>query len=140
MTKELNEKGLKQRQDAARLHGVYAFRDRGPSALQAEERGTYAALQDQLSTRPGAIEALQEQATQTMLLAEIAQSYCVRQHRAGVDLDKIALFRSLPAFWNSANRALKTYLDVIPDDSMPESAEIIHIQEMIKEHDKENAK
>ena len=35
----------------------------------------------------------------------------------GKPLDDIPLLRALPAFWNSANRALKTYLDVLPDDS-----------------------
>jgi len=107
---------IKQRKEAALKHGVFAFRDHGPSALTKEQRGTYAALQDQLSTRQGAIEVLKEQATQAMLLAEIAQSYCVQQHEAGKSLDEIALLRSLPAFWNSANRALKTYLDVLPKE------------------------
>lgn len=119
-----------------RVHGVYSFRDHGPSALEPEKRSKYAELQEQLSTKPGVIEALREQATQTMMLALIAQSYVIEQKQAGQVLDEIDLLRALPAFWNSANRALKTYLDVIPDDGTPESAELIHIQEVLAEHEK----
>ena len=97
-------------------HGVFAFERRGEAALSTEQRGKYAELQDQLATRRGAMEALREQATQTMLLALIAQSYVVEQKQAGKSLDDIALLRSLPAFWNSANRALKTYLDIMPKE------------------------
>jgi hypothetical protein len=107
---------IEQRQTAAKTHGVFAFRDRGPSALEPEQRGKYVELQEQLSSRPGAIDALREQAIQTMLLAEIAQSYCVTEYKSGKSLDDIALLRALPAFWNSANRALKTYLDILPID------------------------
>jgi hypothetical protein len=114
--RKLSDSERKQREEAPLKHGVYRLRDHGPSALDPEQRGKYAELQDQLSTRQGAIEALKEQATQAMLLAEIAQSYCVTQYKAGKCLDDIALLRALPAFWNSANRALKTYLDVLPKD------------------------
>jgi hypothetical protein len=110
------EAEIEQRQTAAKTHGVFSFRDRGPSALEPEQRGKYAELQDQLSTRQGSIDALREQAIQTMLLAQIAQSYCVTQYKSGACLDDIALLRSLPAFWNSANRCLKTYLDILPKE------------------------
>jgi uncharacterized protein YjcR len=115
-------------------HGAYAFRDHGPDSLSTEKRGKYAELQEQLSTRPGAFEALKEQATQTMLLALIAQSYVVEQKQAGKSLDDIALLRALPAFWNCANRALKTYLDVLPkDDKRLDLGEAI--TKPIKEHE-----
>jgi hypothetical protein len=97
-------------------HSVYRLRDQGPDSLSSEQRGKYAELTEQLSTRLGAINALREQAIQTMLLAEIAQSYCVSEYKTGKVLDDIQLLRSLPAFWNSANRALKTYLDVLPKE------------------------
>jgi hypothetical protein len=121
-------------------HGVYRVRDHGPGALEPEQRGKYAELQDQLITRQGSIDVLREQATQTMLLAQIAQSYVVSEYKAGKSLDDIALLRSLPGFWNSANRALKTYLDVLPKDGAPMSAELIKIQRIVDEHDKQNNK
>ena len=115
--RKITAKGIAQRQDAPLKHGVYRVRDNGPSALTTEQQGEYASLSIQLSTRQGAIDALKEQATQAMLLAQIAQSYVVTQHEAGKSLDDIALLRALPAFWNSANRALKTYLDVLPKEN-----------------------
>ena len=125
---------IEQRQEAAKTHGVFAFRDRGPSALEPTQRGKYAELQEQLSTRPGTIEALREQAAQTMLLAQIAQSYVVTEYKAGRSLDSIALLRALPAFWNSANRCLKTYLDVLPnDENILELGETI--TKAVKEHE-----
>ena len=116
MSRKITASGIAQRANANLKHGVYRLRDSGPGSLDAEKRGKYVELQDQLSSRQGVIETLREQACQTMLLAEIAQSYIVEQKQAGKSLDDIALLRSLPAFWNSANRALKTYFDVLPDD------------------------
>jgi hypothetical protein len=134
MTRNITAKGVAQRQEAAKSHGVYASERRGPAALSIEQRGKYAELHDQLSTRQGAIDALREQATQAMLLALIAQSYVVTQHEAGKSLDDIVLLRSLPAFWNSANRALKTYLDVIPkDDKRLTLGEVI--TQAVKDHE-----
>jgi hypothetical protein len=125
---------IEQRQEAAKTHGVFAFRDRGPDALQPTQRGKYAELQEQLSTRPGVIDALREQAVQTMLLAFIAQSYVVEQRNRGKSMDDIALLRSLPAFWNSANRCLKAYLDVLPsEENVLDLGEAI--TKAVKEHE-----
>ena len=66
MTRNITAKGVAQRQEAAKSHGVYAFERRGEAALSTDQRGKYAELQDQLSTRQGAIDALREQATQSM--------------------------------------------------------------------------
>jgi hypothetical protein len=116
------------------IHGVYRLRDHGPAALEPEQRGRYAELQDQLSTKPGAVDALREQAIQTMLLAQIAQSYCVTQYKQGASLDNIALLRVLPAFWNSANRCLKAYLDVLPsEENVLDLGEAI--TKAVKEHE-----
>jgi hypothetical protein len=107
---------LEQRQKAARKHGVYAVMGRGVDALEPHQRGIYAELADQLSTRQGAVEALRDAAIHTVLLAQIAQSYCIEQFQQGKSLDKIALLGKLPAFWNSANRAIRAYYDVLPDE------------------------
>jgi hypothetical protein len=115
-------------------HGTYAFQHRGPDALQPAQRGKYAELQELLSTRPGAIDALKEQAIQTMMLAFIAQSYVVEQKNSGKSLDDIALLRCLPGFWNSANRCLKAYLDVLPrEENVLDLGEAI--SKAVKEHE-----
>jgi hypothetical protein len=112
---------------AARKHGVYAMRDRGAEAMTAAQRSQYAELQEQLETRQGVIKVLREAAAQTVILAQVAQSYCVKRHKSGMPLGEIALLRALPAFWNSAGRALKVYLDILPDDR-----EVLELSEHIK--------
>jgi hypothetical protein len=107
---------VEQRQKAARKHGVYAVMGRGVDALEPHQRGIYAELQEQLSTRQGTVEALKDAAINTIVLAQIAQSYCIDQFQQGKSLDKIALLGKLPAFWNSAGRAIRAYLDTIPDE------------------------
>ena len=117
---------LQQRRKASRTHGIYALRDRGEEAMTPSQRGAYAELQAQLSTRAGTIEALRDAAANTIMLAQVAQSYCVKQHQAGVPLGDIPLLRALPAFWNSAGRAIKSYLDTLPDEQ-----EVLDLGEMI---------
>jgi len=113
----MTDAALRQRQNASKTHGTYAVRDRGQEAMTPTQRSKRAELIEQFETREGVVMALRDQAVDTLILAQIAQSYCVSQTQAGKPLDKIALLRSLPAFWNSAGRALKNYLDTIPDDS-----------------------
>jgi len=122
----------------AETHGVYAIRDHGETAMTPDQRSTTAMPKDQLSTREGAIEALKDAAINTIMLAQVAQNYCVEEHRQGKSLDKIALLRSLPAFWNSAGRALKTYLEYIPAGTDPYDAELDHIQQVIDGHNTED--
>ena len=115
----MTKAALRQRQNASKTHGTYAVRDRGQEAMTPTQRSRFAEIQEQLSDRAGAIEALKEQATHTFMLAQVAQSYCVEQYQAGKPLDRIPLLRNLPAFWNSAGRALKNYLDTLPKDIDP---------------------
>jgi len=81
------------------------------------QRSHRAELIEQFETRQGVVTALRHQAVDTLILAQIAQSYCVSQHQQGKSLDKIPLLRNLPAFWNSAGRAMKNYLDTLPKDA-----------------------
>jgi hypothetical protein len=122
------EAEIEQRRKAARKHGVDAIRRRGQAAMTPGQRGHYTELQEQLSTREGAVDALRDAAVNTIMLAQVAQSYCVEQHQGGKPLDQIPLLRSLPAFWNSAGRALKVYLETLPDDK-----EVLDLAEHIKQ-------
>jgi hypothetical protein len=116
-TQQAGEKMVPKKGDRNALtHGVYAIRDHGPTAMTPAQRGQYAELIEQLATREGTIDALRDAAVNTVILAQVAQNYCVSMHQAGEPLDQIPLLKSLPAFWNSAGRALKVYLDTIPDD------------------------
>jgi len=119
-TKEvMSEAELEQRSDAgqrSRIHGTYAIRDRGQEAMTPVQRSKYAELQEQLLTRQGTEDAMRDAAVNTLMLAGVAQSFCIEQHQKGIPLDRIELLSKLPMFWNSANRALKTYLDTLPKE------------------------
>jgi hypothetical protein len=119
----------------AQKHGVFALRDNGERAMTAEQRKTAGQLKRQLESREGVVDALRDAATQTVILASVAQQYCVDQHQAGRPLDDIALLRSLPAFWNSAGRALKTYLDSLPKDS----PDAIDLDELRRQYGDDNS-
>jgi len=131
-----SEAEIKQRVEAGkarRVHGTYAVRDRGEEAMTPTQRGKFAELQEQLDTRHGAVGALKDAAVNTIMLANIAQSYCVEQHREGKSLDKIALLRSLPAFWNCAGRAIKAYIEAMPKDD----DDVIDLEELRQRYGKD---
>ena len=129
----MSQEELQQRMEASKTYGVYAIRDRGEDAMTPVQKSKHAELQEQLGTRAGVIEALQDQAVNTIMLAQVAQSYCIERHRIGVPLDSISLLRALRAFWNSAGRALKNYLDTLPDEK-----DILDIGETIAKAVKEH--
>lgn len=112
----LTQKELEQRRQASRTHGVYAVQQRGEDAMTPAQRSRSVELQEQLTDREGVILAMRDAVVSSLAVAEIAQSYVIQQHKAGRQLDTIPLFTKLPLFWNSANRALKAYLDTFPAD------------------------
>jgi len=93
-------------------HGVYATKTMTP-----ERRSMRAELAEQLDTRAGVIDALKGAAIDTYTLAQVAQAYVIQKQAEGAELDNIALLGRLPAFWNSAGRALKALLDAMPKDA-----------------------
>jgi len=116
MTKQLSDKNLRQRQMAARSHGVFALRDRGEAALDEAGRGRFAELVEQVGTRSGVEELLKEHAAREILMFEIAMSYIASKKDEGVDLGNIAIYTRLPAFMNSVSRTLKDLITLLPDD------------------------
>lgn len=115
----MSEAELQQRSDAGQKnieHGVYAFRDRGQAALTDTGRSRLAELQEQVSERSKAVELLKEFTAKSVLIAELAMGYVSTKKREGVELDKIAVFRALPAFLNTAARTLKDLIALLPDD------------------------
>ena len=101
---------------AARKHGAYAIEERGEAAMDRPQRSRYVELQEQLQDREGVVAALVDQAAKLLVMVEAAQSYVAGQAKAGYPLGDIPLLRSLPAFWNSANRALLAVLANLPSD------------------------
>jgi hypothetical protein len=116
---EMSETELQQRSDAGQKstdHGVYAFRDRGEAALTDTGRSRLAVLQEQVGERSTAIELLKEFTAKSVLIAELAMGYVSTKRSEGVELDKLAVFRALPAFLNTAARTLKDLIALLPND------------------------
>jgi hypothetical protein len=112
----LTEAEQEQREEAAKKHGVYAFRDRGSKALKKPQRSRLAELDELVQSRPGVIQLLQERASHAVLMAEMALFYVSEEAQAGVPIVEIPIAKNLPAFFNSAGRALKDLLSELPED------------------------
>ena len=110
----VTEKAREQRRLAARKHGAWSILERGPDAMDNEQRSMYAELQEQLSEHAGVIDALRDQCAQSIMVAQVAADYVSKQAQSGVPLDEIRLLRALPAFWNSAARMMGALLALLP--------------------------
>jgi hypothetical protein len=113
---KMSEEELKQRQDASHTHGAYALRDRGKSALQGSATSRLEELEEAVHERKSAIELLKEHTAKSVLIAELALGYVSNKRAQGVELENLAVFRALPAFFNSATRALRDLIALLPDD------------------------
>lgn len=128
MSNKLTAKDLEQKQQAARKHGTYAIRDRGSAAMTPTQRSRRAELVEQLETKAGIIEAMRDQAVDLLVMCGVAQSFVIGEHQAGKLLDEIKLLTALPKFFNATGRALKQYLDAMPDDS-----EVLDLAEHVRQ-------
>lgn len=128
----LSDEQLEQRQQAARTHGAHSFEARGVEALTNEQRPIYTEIREQVQTRDGVLELLKEQTVKAVMMVELLTAYAVESQRAGVPLDDIKTFNRLPAFFNSAHRALKILLDE-QTAGKGSSAEMDKIKQVIDE-------
>jgi hypothetical protein len=106
----MSQEELQQRQQAARKHGVYS------KTMTPEKARTIALLQDRMSTRPGVLSVQNELTAKAVQIADAAMAYVVKRYQSGVPLDQIPLVKALPAFMNSAQRALRQLHDMLPDE------------------------
>ena len=107
---QMSQKELHQRQEAPRKHGVYS------KTMTPEKARTIATLQDQMSTRPGVLAVQNEQTAKAVQVADAAMAYVIKNYQSGTPLDRIPLVKALPAFMNTAQRALRQLHDMLPDD------------------------
>lgn len=107
----MSQSELHQRETAPLKHGVYA------KTVTPEKAATLALLGDKLSTRPGVIDAMIDQAAKAVAVADLALGYVSTRHKAGVGLDSIPMARALPAFLNSAARSLAQLYGMLPDEN-----------------------
>jgi len=116
----------------ARKHGVLAVKRRGEAGLKTTaERSRYAEITELAQDRQGLIVLLQERAVNAFMVAEMAQNYTAQKIAEGKSFEKVAIGRSLPAYWNSAGRAIKDLYDVLPDEPI-QSAELARIKKVLE--------
>lgn len=119
----------------AKKHGAYAFLRHGEKALVPRERSRRAELREIVQDRQGVLALMQEKAADSVLLFEIVQSYVAHEQHEGRPLGSIAVLRSLPAFMNSMQRALKALIDLMPEERANANAELERIAKVIEEND-----
>ncbi len=114
--RNLSQNEIRQRQNASRKHGLYAFRDNGESALDNTNLSLYSELKNRLQSRDSTLELMRDHTAKSVMVFEIAQAYIQKKIADGVDLEKICLFRELPKFMNAASRTLKDYISLLPNE------------------------
>lgn len=127
------DKDLEQRQQAARTHGAYAIQARGEEALTDEQRPLLVELREKVQDRDGVLELMKEHAAKAVLIANLMTSYAVEKHQAGVPLEDIAVLGKLPAFYNTAQRALKDLISELPQ-AAPGTNELARIKQVIDDY------
>ena len=132
-TEGLTDSEIDQRQQAAKSHGAYAFERRGEIALNQTGRSRLQELKDQVQDRQGVLALMQERAANSVMMVELITSYIAKEHKSGKPLSHIKPLGSLPAFMNTAQRALKDLLSVMPDDK-----QVLDIGESITKAMEEN--
>jgi hypothetical protein len=116
---ELTDAQIEQRRQAgskSKVHGTYAFRDNGEKALEPSGRTRLMELREQVQTREGLLDIMQQKAADSVLLFELLQSHVAGEVKAGKPLNEIPALNKLPAFMNSMQRALSSLVSLMPDD------------------------
>jgi hypothetical protein len=119
MTYTKTAKSIEQRKQASRkprVHGAYAYRDNGEAALEPKKRGRLAELTEIIQDKQGVYELLQDRAVKAVLICEILESHIAEQVKQGKKPVEIPALKQLPAFWNSAQRALFSLYNTTPDE------------------------
>ena len=111
-----SEAEIKQRHQSARKHGAVAFEARGEASLDKPQRSRLQELKDNVQSREGTIDLMRNNAANAMMITELVLSYVSQQNRRGVGLEDIPSLRSLPAYMNTAQRALRDLVNLMPDD------------------------
>jgi hypothetical protein len=133
MTYKKSAKVIEQRQSAAKTHGAYAFQARGEASLEPTGRTRLAELREQVQSREGVMDIMQQKAADSVLLFELVQSFVASEAKAGVPLDEIKALKALPAFLNTMQRALVSLISLMPDNT-----DVIDIPELQKKYRQEN--
>jgi len=121
----MSDAEIKQRQQAPRKHGVRSFQVRGEEALDESGRSRLEELKEQVQDREGVIALMQERAANAVMVTELVMSFVAKELKAGKSLSSIPIFRSLPAYMNTAGRALKDLANEMPEKKGIADAEVV---------------
>lgn len=119
----LTNEEIQRRREQPQTHGLrsaYAT-DGDERSLKPEQRGRLAELKEQLQTREGVMELLQERAAHSLILAEMGMSWVAKEHQSGINVwkDSGAMAR-LATFMGEARRTLEALARLqatAPDDA-----------------------
>ena len=112
-SEERRESGRKGGQ-ASKKHSVYAVQARGEAAMTEEQKGTFLEIEQGLETPEGIVLAMRKRVAMSLMVLGVLESYLEERVNAGVSPEAIDIFKSWPAFQNSAMRALAQLLATMP--------------------------
>jgi hypothetical protein len=116
MARNATPKQQEHSRQAAKKHGAYAIHERGKAAMTGEQLSAHAVIMQQLADRQGAIDALREHTANTLLITKIVEGYISSKTKAGCPLENIPILKILPAFMNTATRAVALLLLYTDED------------------------
>ena len=120
---------------ASRSHGVYAVQARGESALDAKQALTFRDIEESLETPEGIVLAMRKRVAMSVMVLGVLETYLEERINAGATPEGIDIFKSWPAFQNSAMRALAQLLATMPKPQHDTLAdEVKAIQDLVREH------
>lgn len=102
----LTEKDLQQKQQAARTHGIYAFEERGETALTPPKGAYLAELKQKLATSQGRAEYRVELAAALGTIVQMGFSTMQLEAEKGNDIWKGGVIGKLGTYVNSLARLL----------------------------------
>ncbi len=116
MTRTATPKQKEHSRQAAKKHGAYGVQERGKAAMTDEQLSAHAVIMKQLSDRPGVIEAIRDHAASTLLITKVVEGYISSRIKTGSSLDDIPVLKILPAFMNTATRAVALLLEYTDEE------------------------
>lgn len=109
----------------SRKHGIYAIKARGEDALDAKQALTFRDIEESLETPEGIVLAMRKRVAMSVMVLGVLETYLEERINAGATPEGIDIFKSWPAFQNSAMRALGQLLATMPKAQADSYAEAL---------------
>jgi hypothetical protein len=99
----------------SKKHSVYAIEARGEAAMNPDQAETFLEIEQSLETSEGIVLAMRRRVAMSLMVVGVLENYLEKQVNAGVSPDGIPIFKSWPAFQNTAVRALAQLMATMPE-------------------------